>query len=259
MTTGSDGQRDRATRRPWLGANFKMNGGLELLGRYAATRLPSSAEIVIFPSFPFLAAASAQLHAVSTGSQDLSTHESGAYTGEVSATQVFESGARWALIGHSERRQRHGESDLVVAMKLERAIAQGLRPVLCVGETLAEREAGRGEAVVLEQLRAVWDRLGIEVLNSAVIAYEPVWAIGTGRAASAEQAQQMHALIRAALAGQRANLAGSVRIVYGGSLKADNAAELFAMPDIDGGLIGGAALDPAHFTAIAEALVAPQS
>jgi triosephosphate isomerase (TIM) len=187
--------------------------------------------------------------AIAWGAQDVSEHGAGAYTGEVSAAMLVEFGCRYAIVGHSERRQYYGDTDGIVAAKAAAALAAGLTPVACVGETLAEREAGATEAVVLRQLDAVLARVGREAVKM-VIAYEPVWAIGTGRTASPDEAQAVHALLRTRLAGAGAS---DVPVLYGGSVKADNAAALFAMADIDGGLIGGASLKAAEFLAIARA------
>ena len=179
-------------------------------------------------------------------------HESGAYTGEVSVNMLKDFGCRYAIVGHSERRSYHGESDDLVAQKAVRALAAGLVPIVCVGETLEEREQGQTDAVVTRQLKAVLDAVGSQ-LSGIVIAYEPVWAIGTGKTATPAMAQQVHELIRANLAQRDASAAATVKILYGGSMKPDNAKELLAMADIDGGLIGGAALKAADFLAIAQA------
>jgi triosephosphate isomerase len=175
-------------------------------------------------------------------------HELGAYTGETSAAMLKEFGVRYVLVGHSERRQYHGESDTVVAVKAQRALAQGITPIVCVGETLAEREAGQTEVVVKRQLAAVIHLNG-HCISEIVVAYEPVWAIGTGRTASPEQAQQVHAVLRAQLAAASEH-ADRIRLLYGGSMNAANAAQLLAQPDIDGGLVGGAALKAQDFLQI---------
>jgi triosephosphate isomerase len=189
--------------------------------------------------------------AVHWGAQDCSSHESGAFTGEISAAMLAEFGCRHVIVGHSERRALHGEGDALVAQKAAAALAHGLVPIVCVGETLAEREAGRTEAVVARQLGAAIELLGKRI-DGVVVAYEPVWAIGTGKTASPAEAQAVHAFLRKTLAAAGAT-SGSLRILYGGSVKADNAAELFAAPDIDGGLIGGASLKAADFIAICQA------
>jgi triosephosphate isomerase len=185
------------------------------------------------------------------GAQDVSAHEQGAYTGEVSAGMLAECGCRYALVGHSERRAQHAESDVLVAQKAQAALAKGVTPIVCVGETLAEREAGQTEAVVKRQLSAVIHQLA-HCAAEMVVAYEPVWAIGTGRTASPEQAQEVHAVLRAQLHAATGR-GDSMKILYGGSVKADNAATLFAQPDIDGGLIGGASLKASDFIAICRA------
>ena len=183
----------------------------------------------------------------------MSAHKQGAYTGEVAAAMVHDIGARYTLVGHSERRQYHAESNEVVAAKFAQAQAVGLVPVLCVGETLEQRDTGQTEAVIAAQLDAVIQRSGIGSLVNAVVAYEPVWAIGTGRTATPEQAQQVHAFIRGKIGSENATISGSLQILYGGSVKPGNAAELFAQADVDGGLIGGASLVAADFLAICAA------
>jgi triosephosphate isomerase len=184
--------------------------------------------------------------AIGWGAQDVSEHASGAYTGEVAAAMIAEFGARYVLAGHSERRQYHGEGDGQVAAKAKAALGAGLTPIVCVGETLAERESGQTAAVVTRQIDAVIGVLG-GAMARTVVAYEPVWAIGTGRTASPEQAQEVHALLRGRLA---AAGTADVKLLYGGSVKAANAASLFGMPDVDGGLVGGASLDANEFLAI---------
>jgi triosephosphate isomerase (TIM) len=185
---------------------------------------------------------------VALGAQDVSSHEAGAYTGEVSAAMLRDLGVRYAIVGHSERRQYHGETDAVVAEKARMALASGITPIVCVGETLAERDAGATEDVVRRQLAAVIHVNG-HCISEIVVAYEPVWAIGTGKTASPQQAQQVHAVLRAQLKAATAQ-PERVSILYGGSMNAGNAAQLLAEPDIDGGLIGGASLKPADFLAI---------
>ena len=186
---------------------------------------------------------------IAWGAQDVSAHAAGAYTGEVAAAMLVEFGCRYALVGHSERRQLHGETDAEVAAKAKAALGAGLTPIACVGETLAEREAGATNAVVLRQLGAVVEVLGVGMAK-IVLAYEPVWAIGTGRTASPTQAQEVHAVLRNALEEAKAP---DVTMLYGGSVKADNAAALFAQSDVDGGLVGGASLSAEEFLAIAHA------
>lgn len=190
---------------------------------------------------------------VGLGAQDIADQDAGAFTGEVSGSMLKEFGCGYAIVGHSERRALYGEKDEDTARKFAAARKHGLKPILCVGETLDERESGVTESVVARQLDAVIALEGIEALTDGVIAYEPVWAIGTGKTASPQQAQDVHAFIRGKLAALNASVAGKVQILYGGSVKGANAAELFAMPDIDGGLIGGASLDASEFLAICKA------
>ena len=240
--------------------NWKLQGSraanAELLQGLLAADLATSApraDVAVCPPFVYLSEVVSALQgsAIAVGSQDLSVQAQGAFTGEVSGPMVRELGARYAIVGHSERRSYHGESDQLVADKAKAALSHGLVPIVCVGETLAEREAGQTEAVVGRQLQAVIDTLGAD-LARVVVAYEPVWAIGTGKAASPEQAQAVHAFLRARLKAAQAD-AARVPLLYGGSVKPDNAAELFAQADIDGGLIGGASLKAADFAAIARA------
>ncbi len=212
-------------------------------------------ELLVCPPFPYLAAMAAKLSGtrIALGAQNVSQHESGAYTGETAPSMLSDVGCKYVIVGHSERRAIMGESSEMVAAKFQVAQDAGLIPVLCVGETQGERESKKTEAVVDEQLNAVIDGSGIEALQNAVIAYEPVWAIGSGLTATPEQAQDVHRHIRGVLAARNQDVADTVRILYGGSVKGDNAAGLFGKPDIDGGLIGGASLKPADFLAIAEA------
>lgn len=228
----------------------------DALVRAIVSSLPARAEVAVLPPFPYLAEL-VQRHrgtALAFGAQDVSSHAVGAYTGEVSAAMLVEVGCTYVLVGHSERRHYHHESDDLVAAKFVAAQAVGLIPILCVGETLAERDAGADEAVVSRQLDAVIARSGIAAFAQAVVAYEPVWAIGTGRTASALQAQAIHAFMRDKIAGLDATIANSLRLLYGGSVKPANAAELFGQPDVDGGLIGGAALVASEFIAICSAV-----
>jgi len=244
------------TRRTLVVGNWKMNGtrvgNVELLGALREAG-PYLAEVAVCAPFPYLAdvALSLQGGDIAWGAQDCSAHESGAYTGEVAASMLAEYGCRYVIVGHSERRAYHAESDQLVADKAKVVIANRLIPIVCVGETLAEREAGQTDAVVKRQLSAVIHTVG-HCVPQIVVAYEPVWAIGTGRTASPEQAQAVHALLRAQLHAATPK-APDMRILYGGSVKADNAAALFAQPDIDGGLIGGASLKAADFVAICRA------
>ena len=246
-------------RKKLVAGNWKMHGSLRqneaLLQRLRAEAGALSCEVVVCPPFPYLPQAQALLEgsAVAWGAQSLSEFPQGAHTGEVSAGMLCDLGCRYVLVGHSERRSLYGESDSVVAGKFEAAVRAGLVPVLCVGETLSERESGVTGDVVRRQLDAVLDRVGVAGLASAVLAYEPVWAIGTGMTATPEQAQAVHALIRSHLAACGFEAASAIRILYGGSVKPQNAVELFGQPDVDGGLIGGAALVADDFLAICQA------
>ena len=240
-------------RTPLVAGNWKMNGNRAanraLLDAVAAgLRGLQGVECAVCVPYPYLGEVAAQLSGglLAWGAQNASEHAAGAYTGEVSAAMIAEFGCRYAIVGHSERRQLYGETDAAVAKKFAAVKAQGLVPILCLGETLAEREAGRTEAVVGRQLEAAIAENGREAVAAAVVAYEPVWAIGTGRTATPAQAQEVHAFLRA-------KLAPGTRLLYGGSVKKDNAAELFAMRDVDGGLIGGASLVAAEFLGIARA------
>ncbi|HTL15392.1 MAG TPA: triose-phosphate isomerase [Thermomonas sp.] len=246
-------------RRRIVAGNWKLQGdrafARALLDALAAADAPAGVERVVLPPFPYLAEL-AQAYAgrgLAFGAQDVSAHASGAYTGEVSAAMLADVGARYVLVGHSERRQYHAEGSALVAGKFVAAQAAGLVPVLCVGETLDEREAGRTEAVIAGQLRPVLDLAGAAAFGGAVVAYEPVWAIGTGRTASPGQAQAVHAFIRGEVAARDATIADSLPLLYGGSVKPDNAASLFAQADVDGGLVGGASLVAGDFLAIAAA------
>jgi len=235
--------------------NWKMHGGLAqndaLLGELRAKwQAPKGRKLAVCVPFPYLWQAQAALSgsAIAWGAQNVSEHAPGAFTGEVAATMLAEFGCTYVIVGHSERRTLHKETDSAVASKAAAAMAAGLVPVVCIGETLAEREAGSTKAVVLRQLDAVLLRLG-DRIGETVLAYEPVWAIGTGRNAAPEQAQEVHGLLR-----RRLGTVGSeVALLYGGSVKPSNAEGLFQMPDIDGGLIGGASLKADEFLAIASA------
>ena len=245
-------------RRKIVAGNWKLHGSrafaAALVAEIAAGK-PAGVELVVLPPSPYLdglAGACAEA-GIGLGAQDVSAHDKGAYTGEVSAAMLADVWAGYVLVGHSERRQYHAESSALVAEKFVAAQAAGLVPVLCVGERLEEREAGRTEAVIADQLRPVLERAGVAAFAAAVVAYEPVWAIGTGRTASPEQAQAVHAFIRSQVAALDANIADSLPLLYGGSVKPDNAASLFSQADVDGGLIGGASLAAADFLAIARA------
>ncbi len=237
-----------------------MNGGLQsnqqlLQGVVAGAAGLNGVTVAVCVPFPYLAQAQSVLTGtpVVWGAQNLSEQAQGAFTGEVSASMLQDFACRYVLVGHSERRSIYGETDALVAEKFAVALAAGLRPVLCVGETLEQREAGQTVAVVSTQIDAVLKRVGVAAFANAVIAYEPVWAIGTGRTATSEQAQEVHAAIRAQIAQADAAVAGGLQILYGGSMKPSNAVELLGMPDIDGGLIGGASLVAADFLAICSA------
>ncbi|MDX3932062.1 MAG: triose-phosphate isomerase [Stenotrophomonas sp.] len=249
-------------RRKIVAGNWKLHGTREfattLVTDIANGAPEQGVELVILPPLPYLGELADDFAdtAVAFGAQDVSSNEKGAYTGEVSASMLHEVGARYGLVGHSERRQYHHESSELVARKFAAALHAGLVPVLCVGETLEQREAGHTEVVIASQLAPVLALVGGQGFENAVVAYEPVWAIGTGRTASKEQAQQVHAFIRGEVAKVDARIADSLTILYGGSVKPDNAAELFAQPDVDGGLVGGASLVAADFLAIAQAAAA---
>ena len=247
-------------RQPLVAGNWKMNGSRasisELLGGLkAGIGQVTTAEVAVCAPSIYLPDTQAQLDGtpIRWGAQDVSVHVSGAYTGEIAGSMLKDFGCHYAIIGHSERRAYHGETDEVVAQKFAAARASGLVPILCVGETLEEREQGVTEQVVGRQLDAVVAHCGIEMVGEGVIAYEPVWAIGTGKTASKEQAQDVHAFIRGRLAASSQSVADNMRILYGGSMNPKNAAELVAQPDIDGGLIGGASLKAQDFLAVCSA------
>jgi triosephosphate isomerase len=243
-----------------IAGNWKMNGSVAandalVSGIVAGVPEGSGFRLLVCPPFPYLASVAAQVAGtkVSLGAQSVSEHESGAFTGETAPSMLKDVGCTYVIVGHSERRAIYGESSEQVAAKFQAAQAAGLTPILCVGETLEEREAGTTEQVIDEQLDAVLNVAGAQAFATAVIAYEPVWAIGTGMTATPEQAQDVHRHIRARLAAHDSDLAGKVQILYGGSMKGDNAPGLLSMADIDGGLIGGASLKANDFLAIAEA------
>ena len=246
-------------RRKLVAGNWKMHGSLAdneaLLAAILAGMGGVRASVAVCPPYPYLAQAQAKLTgtAVAWGAQNLSQHGKGAYTGEVSAAMLNDFGCKYVIVGHSERRSLYGESDALVAEKYAAAQAAGLTPILCVGETLSEREGCITEQVVGRQLDAVLTKCGVESLAKAVVAYEPVWAIGTGVTATPDQAQAVHAFIRGKIAALNADVAASLIIQYGGSMKPANAAVLLGQPDIDGGLIGGAALNADEFLAICRA------
>jgi triosephosphate isomerase len=240
-----------------IAGNWKMNGSLAANEALTQAMLAGigqpSADVALCAPSPYLAQLQGLLQGspISWGAQDVSAHEQGAYTGEISVAMLKDFGCRYAIVGHSERRQYHGETDEIVAAKAQRALSAGVTPIVCVGETLAEREANETEAVVKRQLAAVIHAVG-HCITEIVVAYEPVWAIGTGKTATPEQAQAVHAVLRAQLAAATTN-PKRIHILYGGSMNAANAASLLSQPDIDGGLIGGASLKAADFLSIVAA------
>ena len=249
-----------AMRLKLVAGNWKMHGGTvqnrDLLAAIlAGTEGLERVDVAVCVPFPYLSQVQAMLRGthVAWGAQNVSQHDKGAYTGEVSPAMLTDFGCRYVIVGHSERRALYGEDSHTVALKFEAAQAAGLTPVLCIGETLDERETGITEQVVAEQLDAVTDLMGISAIAGSILAYEPVWAIGTGKTASPQQAEDVHAFIRNRIAAHSAEVAANLQILYGGSVKANNAAELFAMPDIDGGLVGGASLVADEFIAICRA------
>ncbi len=247
-----------ANRKYLIAGNWKLNNGgasgLKLAADVAQASKGVSAEVVVAPPFTALAAVAAELSGthVEVSAQNLYPKDSGAFTGEVSAPMLLEAGCKWVIVGHSERRQYFGETDETVKAKVVAAMAAGLKPIACIGETLPERESGKALEVCFRQLDAFAEVL-LKNPGLGVIAYEPVWAIGTGKVATPEQAQEVHAAIRKRLAALNAELSEKTRVLYGGSVKADNAKELLGCPDIDGALVGGASLDAAGFAKIAQA------
>lgn len=245
-------------RRTLIMGNWKMNGSkgsiAELMAGVATYEPVNNVEMAVCAPAIYLDYVKSVAGDVSVGAQDVSIHDSGAYTGETAVSMLKEIGCQYTLVGHSERRQYHQESNELVAKKAHQAMNNGLTPVICIGETLEEREQERTEDVLAEQLQAVFDEIPADKLEGAVIAYEPVWAIGTGLAATAEQVQAVHAFIRDQLTKCRENLAKSALILYGGSLKPANAKEILSLDDVDGGLIGGASLKAEDFIGIAESV-----
>ena len=248
-------------RRPLVAGNWKMNGDTEstitlVNGIVEGRGDVTSAEVLICPPYILIPRAADLLQGrddILLGAQDLDINANGAYTGQISASMLVDAGCKYVLVGHSERRAIYGESDQDVATKFKVAQDAGLIPVLCVGETLDERESGTTEAVVARQIQAVMDVVGIDNFDKSVIAYEPVWAIGTGKTATPEQAQEVHRFIRNMMSELNADLAANLRVLYGGSMNAGNAKDLISMADIDGGLIGGASLQADSFLAICKA------
>lgn len=247
-------------RQTLVAGNWKMNGSLDanqqlLNAVKAGVEAGVNAKVVVCPPTVYIAQAAEMLTGsdISWGGQNLSPEKSGAFTGEISADMLLDLNCQYVIVGHSERRALYGETDDIVADKYAAAQAAGLIPILCVGELLEERESGDTEAVVARQLDAVLAKSGVAALGAGIVAYEPVWAIGTGKTASPQQAQDVHAFIRGRVSEKDAVVAEKLQILYGGSVKPDNADELFAMPDIDGGLIGGASLEAEGFLAICRA------
>jgi len=247
-------------RRKILAGNWKLHGdrafARALMDELVAVAAPAGVERVVLPPMPYLSELIEHYadHDVRFGAQDVSANDKGAYTGEVSAGMLKDIGCVYGLVGHSERRQYHAETSEMVAAKFFAARQAGLTPILCVGETLQEREAGQMQWRIQEQLAPVLAQGGAEAFAGAVVAYEPVWAIGTGKTATPEQAQAVHAFIRGEVAARDAKIAGLLPILYGGSCKPDNASALFSQPDVDGGLVGGASLVARDFLAIAAAM-----
>ena len=241
-------------RRALIAANWKMNGSRAAndswLKEFAVHKRTLQCDVVVAAPYVYLDQLRQALGRDEIAAQDVSAREPGAFTGDVAVEMLSDMDCGWVIVGHSERRQWHGETDAMVATKAERALRAGLRPMVCIGETLQQREAQQTNAVLSSQLAAVLDRVGAQGLSSGALAYEPVWAIGTGRTASAQQAQEVHEALRE----QIGSRAAGVRILYGGSVKAANAAELLAQPDIDGALVGGASLIARDFLAICNAV-----
>jgi len=246
-------------RRRIVAGNWKLHGdrqfAINLLDAVAAAEVPAGVERIILPPLPYLGELVQRYggRGLQFGAQDVSANEKGAYTGEVSAAMLADVGVRYGLVGHSERRQYHHESSELVARKFLAAKAAGLTPILCIGETLADRTDGKTEWRLEQQLQPLLEQGGAEAFEGAIVAYEPVWAIGTGKTATPEQVQAVHAFIRSEIGAHDARIAGLLPLLYGGSVKADNAAALFSQADVDGGLIGGASLVAADFNAIAAA------
>ena len=247
-------------RQTLVAGNWKMNGTLESVhtlveGIKSGLDTVTDTEVVVCPPFVYLETVSRLISGTSVvlGAQNVAKEDPGAFTGEIAAPMLRDFGCQYVIVGHSERRNLYGETDSLVADKFARALQEGLKPILCVGELLEEREAGKEREVVARQVNAVIEKVGIAGVGKGVIAYEPVWAIGTGKTASPEQAQEAHAFIREQMASHDGTVAESTRILYGGSVNAANIDGLVAAPDIDGGLIGGASLKPQDFLAISRA------
>lgn len=247
-------------RRPLVVANWKMNGSVEANRAWVesfSAFTPLQTELVVCAPFVYIRSLRDRLLAsaldINVGAQNCSEHDNGAYTGEVSAQMLSDISCPWVILGHSERRTLFGETNEIVAQKAKKAVEAGLRPIVCVGETLEQREAGQTTDVVLAQLNAVLDAIGPEALAGGALAYEPIWAIGTGKTATPQQAEIVHASLRYGVESRNSSAAENLRILYGGSVKPSNAAALFACNDIDGGLIGGASLKASEFYEIAQA------
>jgi len=246
-------------RQPMVAGNWKMNGSSssvsELIDGIKAGVGAANAEVVVCPPYIYIPAVAAAIAGsdIHLGAQNMCEQDSGAFTGEIAGPMLKDAGCEYVIIGHSERRAIYGESDEDTAVKYAAVLKNGLKPIFCIGETLEEREQGITEQVVARQIDAILDGSGVASLANAVLAYEPVWAIGTGKTATPEQAQEVHAFIRGKIAEQDAGIAEGLRILYGGSMNPGNAAELRSQPDIDGGLIGGASLKPDDFLAICTA------
>lgn len=247
-------------RRSLVAANWKLNGSLNMANTLVSAidkhaENISTTDVVICPPYPLLGRCHEKMTAsnVFLGAQNVAEQVTGAYTGEVSADMLAEAGCQYVIIGHSERRQYYGDTDSIVATKFARIQEASLLPILCVGETLEQREQNLVEKIIEQQVVNVINQVGIAAFANAVIAYEPIWAIGTGKTASPAQAEEVHAMIRKVIAQQAENIAKELRILYGGSVKPDNAVELFSQENIDGGLIGGASLDAEQFNAIVSA------
>jgi len=247
-------------RKPLVAGNWKMNGSREEInvlvkGLINGMKKVGNADVLLCPPYVYIPVVEQLIHGtdILLGAQDVAKEEVGAFTGEVSVSMLKDSNCSYAIIGHSERRAYYGDTDQIIAEKFAAAIKGGITPILCIGEQLEEREAGTTEEVVSKQLQAVLSHVGVKAFANAVIAYEPVWAIGTGLTATPEQAQEVHASIRQLIARQDTAIAQNVKILYGGSVKAANAIDIFSQPDIDGGLIGGASLAADEFIQICEA------
>ena len=243
-------------RQPLIAGNWKMHGSAAFVGDFCGelreARLPEAVTVVLLPPVAYLAQTVAAVAGlgIDCGAQNAYVESAGAFTGEVAPEMVGDLGGSWVLVGHSERRRYFAETDDLLAGKFAAALRAGLTPIFCVGETLEQRGEGRAEAVVCEQIAAVADRVGVAAFVQGVVAYEPVWAIGTGETATPEQAQAMHSLIRGEIAALDASAGSAMRVLYGGSMNAGNAGQLLSQPDIDGGLIGGASLQAAEFLQI---------